>query len=139
MLEKLNVDENAKMEAIKIKFISWKYSEALVESKDNEKYLMKLLPLLDRGIIPRVDMTVLEDIISRLNKKLSLICLGEGRSNINEILSFYINLTKAKINLKLITQLSIKDTLKFLKNKSKNKLIQSDLNNIDTILKSLKV
>ena len=137
--QKLNVDENAKMEAIKNKFISGKYSEALVESKDNEKYLMKLLPLLDRGIIPRVDMTVLEDIISRLNKKLSLICLGEGRSNINEILSFYINLTKAKINLKLITQLNIKDTLKFLKNKSKNKLIQSDIKKIDTILKSLKV
>ena len=36
-------------------------------------------------------------------------------------------------------ELHIKDTLKFLKAKSNNKLIQNDINNIDTILKALKV
>ena len=137
--QKQKIDENARIEAIKNKFISGRYNEALLESKDTDKYLMKLLPLMDRGIIPRIEMSIIEDVISRLNKKLSLICLGEGRSNINDILTFYIQLTKSKINLKLITQLNIKDTLKFLKNKSNNKLIKSDITKIDSILKSLKV
>ena len=132
-------EEQARIDAIKNKFISGRYNEALLDSKDTEKYLMKLLPLMDKAVIPRIEMVIIEDVIARCNKKISIICLGEGRGNINDILLFYIQLTKAKINLKLITQLSIKDTLKFLKNKSKNKLIQSDLNNIDTILKSLKV
>ena len=132
-------EEQTRIDAIKNKFISGRYNEALLESKDTDKYLMKLLPLMDKGVIPRIEMPIIEDVIARCNKKISIICLGEGRGNINDILLFYIQLTKAKINLKLITQLSIKDTLKFLKNKSKNKLIQSDLNNIDTILKSLKV
>ena len=38
-----------------------------------------------------------------------------------------------------MTQLSIKDTLKFLKAKSNNKFTQSDFNNIEIILKALKV
>ena len=80
----------------------------------------------------------MEDIINRLNKKLSLICLSNSRANINDILLFYIQLIKSKINLKLMTQLSIKDTLKFIKIKRSNKLIQSDINNIDIILKALK-
>ena len=65
--------------------------------------------------------------------------MGNGRTNINDILGFYIQLIKSKINLKLIIQLNIKDTLKFLRAKSNNKLIHSDINNIDTILKGLKV
>ena len=138
-MQKGKSDDNARIEAIKNKFISGRYNEALLESKDSDKFLMKLLPLMDKGIIPRIEMVIIEDVIARLNKKLSLICLGEGRSNINEILTFYIQLTKAKINLKLITQLNIKDTLKFLKTKSNNKLIQSDINKINSILKSLKV
>ena len=100
---------------------------------------MKLLPLINKNIIPKIEMVIIEDVIARLNKKISIIWLGEGRENINDMLLFYIQLTNAKISLKLVVQLSIKDTLKFLKNKSNNKLKQSDINNIDIILKSLKV
>ena len=132
-------DEQNKIDDLKKKFIDGKYKEALIESKDNDKYLIKLLPLLDKNIIPKIEISIVEEIVNRLNKKISIICLGNGRENINDILSFYIRLTKSKINLKLYTQLSIKDTLKFLKSKSNNKLIQSDFNNIDIILKSLKI
>ncbi len=132
-------EEQNKIDELKNKFVDGKYNEALIESKENDNYLFKLLPFMDKNIIPKIEIGILEDIINRLNKKISLICLGTGRANINDILSFYIQLTKSKVNLKLITQLSIKDTLKFLKAKSNNKLIQNDINNIDTILKALKV
>ena len=132
-------DEQNKIEELKKKFINGNYNEALIESKDNDKYLIKLLPFMDKNVIPKINTSIMEDIINRLNKRLSIICLGSGREFINDILSFYIKITKLKINLKLITQLSIKDTLKFFKAKSNNKLLQSDINNIDTILKALKV
>ena len=132
-------EEQNKIDELKKKFVNGKYNEVLIESKENDNYLFKLLPFMDKNIIPKIEIVILEDIINRLNKKISIICLGTGRANINDILTFYIQLTKSKVNLKLITQLSIKDTLKFLKAKSNNKLIQNDINNIDTILKALKV
>ena len=132
-------DEQNKIEELKKKFINGNYNEALIESKDNDKYLIKLLPFMDKFVLPKIDPPILEDVISRLNKRLSIICLGNGRENFNDILTFYIRVTKLNINLKLMTQLSIKDTLKFIKAKSTNKLLQSDLNNIDIILKGLKV
>ena len=132
-------EEQNKIDELKKKFVNGKYNEVLIESKENDNYLFKLLPFMDKNIIPKIEIVILEDIINRLNKKISIICLGARRASINDILSFYIQLTKSKVNLKLITQLSIKDTLKFLKAKSNNKLIQNDINNIDTILKSLKV
>ena len=132
-------DEEKKIEEIKNKFINGKYNEAIIESKENDKYLLKLLPFMDKNNILKIEPTIIEDIVSRLNKRLSIICLGNGRANINDILIFYIQLIKSKISLKLMTQLSIKDTLKFLKAKSNNKFIQSDINNIDLILKALKV
>ena len=130
-------DQN-KINDLKQKFISGKYNEVLLESKENEKYLIKLIPLIDKNIIQKIETPILEDIIKKLNKKLSLICLSNSRANINDILLFYIQLIKSKVNLKLMTQLSIKDTLKFIKIKRNNKLIQSDINNIDIILKALK-
>ena len=132
-------EEQNKIDELKKKFVNGKYNEVLIEAKENDNYLFKLLPFMDKNIIPKIEIVILEDIINRLNKKISIICLGTGRGNINDILSFYIQLTKSKVNLKLITQLSIKDTLKFLKAKSNNKLIQNDINNIDAILKALKV
>ena len=132
-------EELNRIEELKRIFKSGKYNQALYESRDNDIYLIKLLPLLDKNIIPKVDTSIIEDVINRLNKKISIICVGNGRTNINDILGFYIQLIKSKINLKLIIQLNIKDTLKFLRAKSNNKLIQSDINNIDTILKGLKV
>jgi hypothetical protein len=132
-------EEIYKIEDLKKKFRNGKYNEALIESRENDIYLIKLLPLLDKNVIPKVEASLIEDVINRLNKKISIICVGNGRTNINDILGFYIQVIKSRINLKLITQLNIKDTLRFLKVKSNNKLIQSDLNNINTILKGLKV
>ena len=99
------------------------------------------MPITQRAIdnIPKIDEDNLDDIINILNKKLSVITLGTGRANINDILSFYTNLVKSKINLKLITQLNIKDSLEFFKNKNGNKLLKSDMNNVEIILKALKV
>ena len=132
-------EEQNKIEEIKKKFTDGKYNEALIESKENDKYLIILLPYMDKFVIPKIDVSILEDVIGKLNKRLSIICLGNGRENINDILNFYIRITKQKLNLKLMTQLSIKDTLKFIKSKSIHKLNQSDINSIDIILKGLKV
>ena len=135
----LKENKNISIEEIKNKFIDGQYNEALLQAKQNEKFLFKILSLVDKNIIPKIDSDNLDDIINILNKKLSVITLGTGRANINDILSFYINLMKSKINLKLITQLNIKDSLEFFKNKNGNKLLKSDINNVDIILKALKV
>ena len=65
--------------------------------------------------------------------------MEEARENINDILLFYIQLLKSKIDLKLVTQLNIKDSLTFLKSKGSNKLTEEDVNNIERILGSLRV
>ena len=135
----LKENKNISIDEIKNKFIDGQYNEALLQAKQNEKFLFKILSLVDKNIIPKIDSDNLDDIINILNKKLSVITLGTGRSNINDILSFYSNLVKKKINLKLITQLNIKDSLEFFKNKNGNKLLKSDMNNVDIILKALKV
>ena len=135
----LKENKNVNIEEIKNKFIDGQYNEALLLAKQNDKFLFKVLSLVDKNIIPKIDEDNLDDIINILNKKLSVITLGTGRANINDILSFYTNLVKSKINLKLITQLNIKDALEFFKNKNSNKLLKSDMNNVDIILKSLKI
>lgn len=135
----LKENKNISIDEIKNKFIDGQYNEALLQAKQNEKFLFKILSLVDKNIIPKIDSDNLDDIINILNKKLSVITLGTGRSNINDILSFYSNLVKSKINLKLITQLNIKDSLESFKNKNGNKLLKSDMNNVDIILKALKV
>ena len=81
----------------------------------------------------------MEDVINILNKKLILINLDNGRTILSDILSFYLCIIKAKIPLKLISQLNIKDSLVMLKNKNVDRLLQIDINNIDAIVKSLKV
>ena len=82
---------------------------------------------------------IMEDVINILNKKLILINLENGRTILNDILSFYMCLIKTKFPLKLITQLNIKDSLVMFKNKNNDRLLQIDINNIDAIVKSLKV
>ena len=139
MNNNLKENKNISIDEIKNKFIDGQYNEALLQAKQNEKILFKILSLVDKNVIPKIDPDNLEDIINILNKKLSVITLGTGRANINDILSFYTNLVKSKVNLKLIIQLNIKDALEFFKNKNGNKLLKSDMNNVDIILKALKV
>ena len=126
-------------EELKNKFRLGKYNEALNDAIHNEKNLFKILPLIDKNNISKMNNDIMEDVINILNKKLILINLENGRTILNDILSFYMCLIKTKFPLKLITQLNIKDSLVMFKNKNNDRLLQIDINNIDAIVKSLKV
>ena len=131
--------EEKKIELLKNKFMSGKYNEALIDSKQNDKYLLNILPLANKNIIPKIEIAILEDSISRLNKRIFILCMeGDGES-INDILTFYQELFGSKIKLKIMTKLSIKDALNFLRTKGINFLGEDDLNNIDKIIDNIKV
>ena len=132
-------DEKLKIEDLKDKFNNGNYNEALLETYQNDRYLLKLLPLINKKIIPKIEIALLEDAISRLNKRLTILCMEGDRESINDVLLFYIQLLKSKKDLKIITQLSIKDALNFLKSKGGNILTEEDINNIERILGSLRV
>ena len=132
-------EEKEKIEELKEKFKNGRYNETLLETNQNDRYLIKLLPLMDKKIIPKIEIALLEDTISRLNKRVPILCMEEGRESINDVLLFYIQLLKSKIELKLITQLSINNALNFLKVKGNNKLNEEDKNNIEKITGSLRI
>ena len=67
------------------------------------------------------------------------MCVGDGKSNINIILSFFNQVIRSRINLKLIIQMNLKDILQLMKNEYLLKMSQNDITIIDIILKSLKV
>ena len=131
--------EEKKIELLKNQFKNGKYNEALIESKTNEKYLLNILPLFDKSIIPKIEIAILEDSISRLNKRIFILCMDGDIETINDILVFYKELINSKIKLKTITKLSIKDALNFLKSKGNNFLDENDFNNIDKIIDNIKV
>ena len=126
-------------EELKNKFRLGKYNEALNDAIHNEKNLFKLLPMIDKNNINKINNDIMDDVINILNKKLILINIDNGRAVLSDILSFYLCLIKSKFPLKLISQLNIKDSLVMLQNKNNDKLLQIDINNIDAIVKSLKV
>ena len=132
-------EEKARIEELIEKFRNGGYNEALLETNQNDRYLIKLLPFMDKKIISKIEIVLLEDAISRLNKRVPILCMEEGRESINDVLLFYIQLLKSRIELKLVTQLSIRDALKFLKVQGNNKLNEEDKSNIDKILGSLRV
>ena len=132
-------DEKAKIEEIKKKFNDGRYNEAIIETNQYDKYLLKLLPLMNRKNITEIEIAILEDVISRLNKRLNILCMEGDRESINVVLQFYIQIIKSKLELKLVTQLNIRNTLSFLKEKGINKLIDEDISNIERILGSLRV
>ena len=132
-------DEKYRIEELKMLFNNGKYTEALIETYQNDRYLIKLLPLINKNIIPKIEIAVLEDAIKRLNKRIPILGMEGDRDNINEILLFYIQLLKSKIELKLVTQLNIKDALNFLKVKGSNILNEDDMSNIEKILGSLRI
>ena len=131
--------KNLNFNELKNRFRLGKYNEALSEAILNENILFKLLPLIDKNIVAKIGNEIMEDIINILNKKLIMINLEHGRTILSDILSFYMCLIKAKVPLKLISQLNIKDALVMFKNKNNDRLLQIDINNIDAINKSLKV
>jgi hypothetical protein len=133
------IDDEMKIEIIKNKYISGKYNEALSEAKQNDKYLFRLLPLIVSENIPKIDLSLIEEVISELSLKLPKLCMGEGKNNINIILSFFNQVIRSRINLKLIIQINLKDILQLMKTEYILKLSQNDITNIDIILRSLKV
>ena len=132
-------DEKAKIEEIKKKFNDGRYNEAIIETNQYDKYLLKLLPLMNKKNITEIEIAILEDVISRLNKRLNILCMEGDRESINDVLQFYIQIIKSKLELKLVTQLNIRNTLSFLKEKGINKLTDEDISNIERILGSLRV
>ena len=95
-------DEKAKIEEIKKKFIEGRYNEAIIETNQYDKYLLKLLPLMNRKNIPEIEIAILEDVISRLNKRLNILCMEGDRENINVVLQFFIYLPIEKLSFLII-------------------------------------
>ena len=137
-INELNDNDN-EIELISEKYMSGKFNEAIKEAIENDKYLYKLLPLISREDITKIDLSIIEELVISLNKKLLKLCKGEGKNNISKILSFYNQISRSKINKKLILQMDIKDTLLLIKNTYNIKLSQKDITIIDNILKSLNV
>ena len=131
--------EEQKIELLKNQFKNGNYNEALIESKQSDKYLLNILPLFNKDIIPKIEIAILEDSISRLNKRIFILCMDGDIETINDILIFYKELLNSKIKLKIITKLSIKDALNFLKSKGNNFLDENDINNIDKIVDNIKI
>lgn len=129
--------EEMKIENLKNDFQNGKYNEALLESKQNDKYLLELLPLMKREIIPKIDIAILEDCISRLNKRIYILCMDDEWEYISDILMFYLQLLNSKKKLKIIIKLSIKDAMNFLKSKGNNFLEENDMNNIEIIINTI--
>ena len=129
--------EEMKIENLKNYFQNGKYNEALLESKQNDKYLLELLPLMKREIIPKIDIAILEDCISRLNKRIYILCMDDEWEYISDILMFYLQRLNSKKKLKIIIKLSIKDAMNFLKSKGNNFLEENDMNNIETIINTI--
>ena len=132
-------DEKVKIEELKNKFNNGGYNEALLETNQNDRYLLKLLPLINRKIIPKIEIALLEDAISRLNKRLTILCMEGDRDSINDVLQFYIQILKSKLELKLVTQLSINNALNFLESKGISILTEDDFSNIDRIFGALRI
>jgi hypothetical protein len=130
---------NTNFEEIKNKLMKGYYNEALIESKRNDNNLFRILPFIDKDIVAEIRTNILEDVINILNKRIPLINPFSNSEIITDIISFYMNIVKAKVNIKLIIILNMKETLSNLKKKNIGKLSKAVINNIDLILKALKV
>ena len=134
-----NDDSNKKIELIKLKYNNCKFNEALLESIQNDIYLFKLLPLIKKEDLPKINIVLIEDIISRLSLKISSILKSNNNSKyFRIILSFFNVVINSDIKLKLITKLNLKDSLNFVKDDYKYFNISSvDMNIIENIIKSI--
>ena len=133
------IDEKTKLEMIKNEFMSGKYNEALNEAKIKDYYLYELLPLITSDNIHKIDLSILEYIISELIFKLTILCKGEGNNNIDNIICFFNLIIRAKIDIKSNLKINLKNTLQLIKKQYLLKISQNDITNIDNILKSIKI
>ena len=134
-----NNDNNKKIELIKLKYNNCKFNDALLESIQNDIYLFKLLPLIKKEDLPKINIVLIEDIISRLSLKISSILKSNNnRKYFRIILSFFNVIVNSDIKLKLITKLNVKDSLNFIKDDYKYFNISAvDMNIIGNIIKSI--
>ena len=132
------IDETFELEIIKNKFKNGKYNEALIKAKEKDIYLIEILSLISHENIHKIDLSIIEEIISNLCLKIQILDKGEGKNIINIILSFFKQIIESKINLKLFIQKNIKNALNLLKNENTLILSQNDKNIIDIILNNLK-
>ena len=133
------IDEKTKLEMIKNEFISGKYNEALNEAKIKDYYLYELLPLITSDNIHKIDLSILEYIISELIFNLTILCKGEGNNNIDNIICFFNLIIRAKIDIKSNLKINLKNTPQLIKKQYLLKISQNDITNIDNILKSIKI
>ena len=133
------IDEKTKLEMIKNEFMSGKYNEALNEAKIKDYYLYELLPLITSDNIHKIDLSILEYIISELIFKLTILCKGEGNNSIDNIICFFNLIVRAKIDIKSNLKINLKNTLQLIKKQYLLKISQNDITNIDNILKSIKI
>ena len=132
------IDETFELEIIKNKFKNGKYNEALIKAKEKDIYLIEILSLISHENIHKIDLSIIEEIISNLCLKIQILDKGEGKNIINIILSFFKQIIESKINLKLFIQKNIKNALNLLKNENTLILSQNDKNIIDIILNNFK-
>ena len=134
-----NDNDDNKIEVIKQKYREGKFDDALMESIKNDDYLFKLLPMVKIEDIKKININLIEDIISRLSLKLTSIIKNNNMGNFRIILSFLNLVINSKIKLKIITKLNLEDSLTYIKNDSKLLSINNvELNLIENIITLIK-
>ena len=134
---KIITEEDKKFEEIKNNFLNGNYTSAIMDSIENDKFLYKLLPLITADIINNgIDANIIEDLISRVSLKLPRFTSSD-KTYVSNILSFFNQIANSGIELKLITKLNLKDTLKYIKCNYGLRLTQKDNTYIDNVLKNI--
>ena len=139
LLKNKEISDKIKIEMIKNKFKSGNLNEALIESKENEKYLFKILPLISAENTIKIDISIIEEIISKLYITISKINNNEINNNMNILISFFNQIINSKINLNSKVKSILIDTLNIIKEENNFKLSKNDINSINIILKSIKL
>ena len=132
-------NNNKKIDIIKKKYNNLKFNEALLDSIKNDIYLFKLLPLIKNEDLKEINITLIEDVISRLSLKLPSILRNKNRIYFGIILSFLNLIANSEIKLKTVTKLNLLDSLNYIKKDYKFfKIVEVDLKLIENIIKSIK-
>jgi len=136
---KKKIEKDKKWERIKNSYIETRYNEALLEGIKNDIYLFKLLPLIKIEDLNKINISLIEDIVSRLSIKLPSILKNQNRFYFGIILSFLNLVVNSKINLKIVTKLNLKDSLNYIKKDYQYfKISEINLKLIDNIIKLIK-
>ena len=133
------IEKDKKWERIKKSYNEMRYNEALQEAIKNDIYLFKLLPLIKIEDLSKINISLIEDIVSRLSIKLPSILKNKNRFYFGIILSFLNLVVNSKINLKIVTKLNLQDSLNYIKKDYKYfKISEINLKLIDNIIKLIK-